>query len=165
MTTGDPTVAAQLLRLLPSSPSLPPAVCAYVSGILWELTASPAAAQQLLEAGAVPSLLQVVRETAAAVVGRSSSSGKKGKKKGASSKGATQSSSAAKSSSSSRSSKSAKGGKAGAAAAGAGGKGGSGSSGGQAEAVQPPSFVLLHDPQAAAEVALCNATGAFLEKQ
>lgn len=92
--------------------------------------------------------MQVVRDTAATVVGSNSSKKKKtGEKKSAGGdKHKTEKDSKSNSSSS-----------------GAGGKGkdGKAAAGAAGEGSDAPSFVLLQDPQAAAEVALCNATGAL----
>jgi hypothetical protein len=142
---GDPAVSSQLLRLL-SCASLHPGVCAYVSGILWELAASTAAAEQLLAAGAVTALLQVVRDTAADVVGSGSGKNKKKGRKKPDGKGRNAAEKHGKSSSSSSSSSKGKDVKAAAGAA-------------AGEGADVPAFVLLQDPQAAAGVALCNATG------
>lgn len=56
-------ITEQLVQLLHNSPD----ICrAYVGGILWELSATPATAAQLLEYGAVAALLSVMRATASA---------------------------------------------------------------------------------------------------
>ncbi len=61
--TADSNSTQQLVELLvPSQPLL----CAYVGGIMWELTADPDTAQLLLEAGIVPVLLAVVRAVSSA---------------------------------------------------------------------------------------------------
>lgn len=116
-------------------------VRAFVSGILWELAASPTAAQQLLEAGAVPVLMGVVRDSAAAA-GAVGKKGGKGNKQGGKgdSKGAGGASDTRQ-----------KGGNRPVSGATGRGKGGEGPT--------PPASVLLQDPAAAAAVALCNATG------
>lgn len=138
--TGDPHIAAQLMQLLNHCG---PGVCAFVSGIAWELAASPTAAEQLLDAGAVPALLAVLQQAAGSLG--------KGKKKGS------------KTSSKADGNSSKKGSKAEGKAAGktaksrpgsaAAGKGGAGAPGSQ------PAAVLMSDPEAALAVALCNATG------
>jgi hypothetical protein len=112
-------------------------VCAFVSGITWELAAAPVPAQQLLQAGAVPALLGVVQATAAAA------GVKLGKKGGSKAKSKSKGDSAS-------SSKDGKDGKAAGKAAVAGKA---------AEAGSQPASKLLQDPAAAAAVALCNATG------
>lgn len=144
---GDPAVAGQLLGLLSSSVSAHPGVCAYVAGLLWELAALSAAAEQLLAAGAVSVLLQVVRATAAAI---GSSGGKK--KHGKNSKGSSQK--AARGGSAKQ-----QAGKADASSSGKGNAEGKDAKGAVPEGADAPAFVLLQDPQAAAQVALCNATG------
>jgi hypothetical protein len=147
--TGDPAVSSQLLQLLSCCASGQPGVCAYVGGILWELAASTAAAEQLLAAGAVAALLQVVRDTAAVVGGGASSKKKKKSGKKGDGKGGKVAEKDVKNSSGSGSK-----GKDGKAAAGAA----------AGEGADAPAFVLLQDPPAAAEVALCNATGATCER-
>lgn len=136
---GDPAVAHQVLQLLSVGGD---AVRAFVSGITWELAAAPLPAQQLLDAGAVPALLGVVQETAAAA-GASSKKGSKGKRKGQSSSGGG--------SSQGKQSGQPKGGS----------RPLSGTGGGRrsSDAGTQSSSVLLQDPAAAAAVALCNATG------
>jgi hypothetical protein len=155
---GDPGIAAQLLLLLSAGQSVLPAVPAYVSGILWELAASSAAAEQLLVAGAVPALIRVVQETAPLVVGSGGGRKKGGKKpkKG----GKARDKSGGKAAAGKQDAGCGKGRKDGKAAAAGAAAGRQGSQAGcVGEVCAGPSFTLLQDPQAAAEVALCNAAG------
>eukprot|EP00878_Enallax_costatus_P027494 GHUV01029612.1.p1 GENE.GHUV01029612.1~~GHUV01029612.1.p1 ORF type:complete len:238 (+),score=87.35 GHUV01029612.1:886-1599(+) len=140
---GDPHVATQLMQLLNRGG---PGVRAFVSGIAWELAASHTAAEQLLGAGAVPALLTVLQQTAVSV-GKGK---KKGSKKGSKGDG-NASSKKGRDSEGKGVGKGAKG-QPGSAAAGKGGVGAPGSQ---------PAAVLMSDPEAAAAVALCNATGAL----
>eukprot|EP00879_Flechtneria_rotunda_P022545 GHRR01023801.1.p1 GENE.GHRR01023801.1~~GHRR01023801.1.p1 ORF type:complete len:192 (+),score=105.43 GHRR01023801.1:63-578(+) len=135
---GESAIARQLIQLL-LMPGVPPAVRAYISGTMWELAAATEAAQQLVEAAAVHALLSAVAQIAA-VAG----TGKGKNKKTVKSAGA-----ASKQGKGSDSSKQ--------------GKAGKGSSKGQPPAGPvSSSSALLQDPQVAAEVAMCNATGEHL---
>jgi hypothetical protein len=155
---GDARVARQLLALLGAAgPGSHTGVAAYVTGTLWELAAAAAPAQQLLDAGAVPALLEVVARSAAAM-GASGAAGRKaGKGKGSSKKAASATTPAAKSAAAATAGKGAdvkRGG-----SAGARGQAAAGAAGAAAQQPPPPGFALLQDAHRAAEVALCNATG------
>lgn len=147
--TGDPHIASQLLQLLGRGGA---GVCAFVSGIIWELAAAPTAAQQLLDAGAVSALLHVLQQTAAAA----DLSGKKKKSKAGGKGGRGPQGKSSKGANSSSESKKAVG-RNGRAVTGSGAAGVVGSPGSQ------PAVVLMSDPDAAAAVALCNVTGRCLD--
>lgn len=146
-TVGEPEIAAQLMLLLGRGGA---GVQAFVSGIIWELAAAPTAAQQLLDAGAVPALLAVLQLTAGAA-GYASKKKGKGAESG-NSKGNPNKADAAAARKSS-----------GAEKGGSKGRPGSAAAGGTGGTVGPPgtqpAAVLMSDPEAAAAVALCNTTG------